>query len=182
MRALYFAYGSNLKLARLRGRVPSAQVVTTARLHGYRLALDKRGSDGSGKANLCREPGSRVWGVVYGFGLQDWAALDACEPGYERIAVGVEAGERRLRAETYVALRLTREPVAFDWYKRLILEGAREHGLPDEWLERLERLPQRPDPRSRKEADRGSADAQRASGGRRPSGRRAERRGPSASE
>ncbi len=147
MSALYFAYGSNLALARMCERVASARVVTTGQLAGYRLALDKRGADGSGKANLVREPGSVVWGVVYSIDAADWAGLDACEPGYARIEVEVSTPLRRLAAQTYRARILTDRPVAFDWYKRLILEGAREHGLPPEWLEILAALPERPDPR-----------------------------------
>ncbi len=46
-----------------------------------------------------------------------------------------------------MATTLTDEPVAFDWYKRLIVEGAREHGLPGDWVATLERLPEKPDPR-----------------------------------
>ena len=34
----------------------------------------------------------------------------------------------------------------FAWYKRLMLAGAREHGLPREWLALLEALPERHDP------------------------------------
>ena len=143
MTALYFAYGSNLKLARMRERVPSTRVVAPAWLEEFRLALDKRGGDGSGKANLVRKAGSRVWGVVYAFESGAWEALDAHERGYERIAVAVAAEGRRLEAQTYVALLPTGDPVAFDWYKRLILEGAREHGLPAEWLAVLEALPGR---------------------------------------
>lgn len=146
--ALYFAYGSNLKIARLRARVASARVVAPARLDDFRLALDKRGSDGSGKANLIRASGAQVWGVLYELAPGDWGALDGHEPGYARTRVRVLAEQRTLDSWTYVAQLLTEEPVAFDWYKRLILEGAREQGLPDAWLATLEALPERPDPRS----------------------------------
>ncbi len=148
MSALYFAYGSNLVLTRMRERVASARVLTTGQIAGYRLALDKRGADGSGKANLVHDPGSVVWGVVYCIDAADWAGLDAHEPGYARIDVEVATPLRRLAAKTYRARVLTDEPVAFDWYKRLIVEGAREHGLPPEWLETLAALPERPDPGS----------------------------------
>jgi gamma-glutamylcyclotransferase len=145
---LYFAYGSNLCLGRMRERVASARVVGPARVAGYRLALDKRGADGSGKANLVPDAGAGVWGVVYAIAAGDWTRLDACEPGYARIEVEARTPQRPLAAWTYRARILTDDPVAFDWYKRLIVEGAREHGLPEEWLETLAGLPERSDPRS----------------------------------
>jgi gamma-glutamylcyclotransferase len=144
---LYFAYGSNLSSARMRERVVSARVLGTARIADYRLALDKRGADGSGKANLARAPGVSVWGVVYSIDVEHWARLDACEPGYRRVEVEVWTPERSLVAQTYLARILTDDPVAFDWYKRLILDGAREHRLPDEWIETLAALPERPSQR-----------------------------------
>jgi gamma-glutamylcyclotransferase (GGCT)/AIG2-like uncharacterized protein YtfP len=144
---LYFAYGSNLKLEQMRARVPSARVFGKARLRNRRLSLDKRGVDGSGKANLHEDGRACVWGVLYSFDPADWEVLDRYEPGYARVAVEVvtEEGEA-VSAETYVARRLTRDPVAFDWYKRRLVEGAREHGLPADYVAALEGLPERPDP------------------------------------
>lgn len=148
MSTLYFAYGSNLSSARMRERVASARALCVARIAGYRLALDKRGADGSGKANLAPARGAGVWGVVYSIDLEHWPQLDACEPGYHRVEVAVWTPQRTLAAQTYRARILTGDPVAFDWYKRLILEGAREHRLPPAWLETLGALPERADPRS----------------------------------
>ena len=48
----YFAYGSNLSLARLRERIGIALPLGVAELPDYRLVCDKRGADGSAKANL----------------------------------------------------------------------------------------------------------------------------------
>ena len=147
MQALYFSYGSNLSLSRMRDRVASAVAVGRARLPGHRLTTDKRGRDGSGKANLRQDPAAAVWGVVYRFLAEHWPALDACERGYARVEVEValESGER-LRVETYVSSLLAPDPVPLAWYKRLILDGAREHGLPAAYLEMLEALPARSDP------------------------------------
>jgi gamma-glutamylcyclotransferase len=131
---LYFAYGSNLSFERMRSRIESAQFVTRARLAGFRLALEKSGRDGSGKANVQRDEGAHVWGVVYRIDVVHWPQLDSFERGYARV-------------ETYVARDLTDDPVAYDWYKRLLVDGAREHGLPEDYVEALERLPHRPDPR-----------------------------------
>jgi hypothetical protein len=144
MQSLYFAYGSNLCSARLRSRVASARALGPARLPDRRLSMDKRGRDGSGKANLVPELGCEVWGVVYALGAEGWPTLDACEAGYTRVAVEVLTALESLRVQTYLAERLTLDPVPFNWYKRLIVEGAREHGLPAEWVRLLESLPERP--------------------------------------
>ncbi len=71
-RDLYFAYGSNMTSARLRARIPSARSVGAARIDGRRLVCNKRGRDGSGKANLCASPGGEAWGVVYEVDAADW--------------------------------------------------------------------------------------------------------------
>jgi len=40
-------------------------------------------------------------------------------------------------AEVYVSNRYTDNPIPFDWYKKLMLQGAIEHGLPSEYIEYL---------------------------------------------
>jgi gamma-glutamylcyclotransferase (GGCT)/AIG2-like uncharacterized protein YtfP len=143
----YFAYGSNLKPDRMRSRIASARFVTRARLAGFRLALNKSGRDGSGKANVQRDDDAHVWGVVYRIDLMHWPQLDTFEPGYARTEMDVETETGgALGVQTYVAHDLTDDPVAYDWYKRLLVDGAREHGLPGDYVEALKRLPHRPDP------------------------------------
>lgn len=146
MSVLYFAYGSNLKWERMRKRIPSARRETVAFLEHYRLVCNKRGRDGSAKANLVEAAGDRVWGVLYRIEPDHLALLDRFEMGYERIEVEVRtaAGDDR-RASTYRSDRITDDPVPLDWYRGMILEGAREHGLPEEYLTVLEALPTRSD-------------------------------------
>ena len=140
---LYFAYGSNLSSARLLARVPSARARGAARLDGFALRLDKPGADGSGKANLLATPGALVWGVVYQLDPSDWPALDACEPGYERTAVRVALDGAPLAAQTYCSPLYGPGLAAFRWYHRHLVDGAREHGLPEEWIALIEALPVR---------------------------------------
>ena len=143
---LYFAYGSNLKRSRLSGRVPSAHAPQVGRVQGYRLTLDKRGKDGSGKANLIVDPAAEVFGVVYRLEPEHWPRLDACEPGYRRVVVSVACGEDELDAQTYISRDRTDDPVPFAHYKRFLVEGAAEHQMPRAWQEKLAALPARPDP------------------------------------
>ncbi len=144
---LYFAYGSNLLSRRMRARVPSARAVDTAWVDGHRLSLGKAGRDGSGKATLVADPDARVWGVLYAIDPAHWKRLGGFEPDYTRVALVVTTkGSDRVRASTYVAPPTASDPVAFAWYKRFIVEGAREHDLPTRYVEALLQLPERPDP------------------------------------
>ncbi len=139
----YFAYGSNMKSARLRSRAPSARALGAALLRDHRLRVRKRGADGTGKANLVPGRGDAVWGVLYEIAVAEWSRLDRHEGGYVRRRVEVETREgARLAAVTYVSDRTVDAP-PFDWYRALLVEGAREHGLPEGWIARLEALPRR---------------------------------------
>ena len=143
MSALYFAYGSNLSPARMRERVAGAEPLGAAQLSGFRLCLDKRGHDGSGKANLREDAAQVVWGALYRFDASEWPRLDAFELEYERVGVSVVCSGEVRAAHTYRSRSLTGDPVPFAWYKRLLVEGARAHGLPVEWIRHLEALPER---------------------------------------
>jgi len=147
---LYFAYGSNLLSRRMRARISSARAVGTAWVDGQRLSLGKAGRDGSGKATLVTDPDARVWGVLYAIDPAHWKRLDGFEPGYTRVALVVTTERRvRMQASTYVAPETASDPVAFAWYKRCIVDGAREHDLPAQYVEDLLQLPERPDPTPR---------------------------------
>ena len=148
MSALYFAYGSNMPTTRLRARVASARPRGAARLDGWRLRLDKHGRDGSAKANLAQQASGVVWGVVFQLDAAELGTLDRFEGGYRRVQLQVElvAGPR-LEVLGYVSDPRTPLPVAFDWYRDLLVAGAREHRLPPTWVAGLAGLPARPDPR-----------------------------------
>jgi hypothetical protein len=144
----YFAYGSNMCSARLFERVPGAAAVGPAQLPDHDLVLNKPGVDGSAKANVVPRPRRSVWGVVYAIDEVDFARLDRYEVGYRRQALRViAADESALVAEVYIAVQPTGDGVPFDWYKGLMLDGAREHGLPRSYLDQLVGLPERFDPK-----------------------------------
>lgn len=130
-------------------RVPSASPVSIARLHGWRLTLDKRAMDGSGKANLASETGSSVWGFVYRIDSSAWTDLDRFEPGYTRTPIEVIAADgARLAVQAYIASVPVADLVALEGYQTLIVDGAREHGLPADYVTWLEALAARPDPKA----------------------------------
>lgn len=146
-RTRIFAYGSNMHPARMLERVPGAVAHGPARLAGHRLVLNKRGRDGSAKANLEPHPEGLVWGVVWELSPEEARELDRHEGGYERITVSVEveAGSEgaTLEVEAYVSRRLHDDDVAYDWYLDHLVCGARAHGFPDDYVAWLESLPSR---------------------------------------
>lgn len=145
MTSIIFAYGSNMCTARLRARVPSVRPLAVAALAGHALRFHKRGwRDGSGKGDAypVGDPAARVWGVVFEIAAASKADLDRIEGvgrGYdeERVRVTTPGGDAHV-AWIYRANPSAIEPdvVPFAWYRDLVLAGALEHGLPDDYVRR----------------------------------------------
>lgn len=144
MSQLYFAFGSNMLTARITARCPSAAPRGAACLHGHVLRFHKRSKDGSGKANALHtgQELDLVWGVLIELTAVDLAALDRAEGKcYQRVELRVlrENGEAAV-AWVYVA-----DPDSIDdrlkptaGYLQLVVDGAKEHGLPAEYVRQLE--------------------------------------------
>lgn len=130
MSFLYFAYGSNLWEPRMRSRCPSAKPVGTGVLNGWRLVCDKPSVDGSAKFNIRPDGSGVVHGALYEISDGERDALDSAEPRY--IAVAIDVGGRR--AMTYRYRGDTSSDPPHDWYVDLALDGAREHGLPNDTI------------------------------------------------
>lgn len=150
---VYFAYGSNMLIARLRERCPSARPLGLALAPAYRVAFNKQGMDGSGKATLTAlepfqekhppYPPAFGWtgarGVLYRIDMGERAALDRAEGNYRRddtFAVLCAQSGKPITACTYIA-----EPqacrddlVPLDWYVALMRAGAIEHGQDADYI------------------------------------------------
>ncbi len=141
-RVIYFAYGSNMKAGRLKKIAPSAKPIGRGRLNEKKLVFNKKSVDGSGKANLLHQPRAAVWGVLYELDPRDLPELDKAESGYQRRRFRVVSeGGRLIMAQAYISEKVTRDPRPYKWYKRLVLDGAKEHGLPQYYVRFLERIP-----------------------------------------
>ncbi|MEA3291374.1 MAG: gamma-glutamylcyclotransferase, partial [Pseudomonadota bacterium] len=66
--------------------------------------------------------------------------------GYEIKQVVVATASGRVRAFSYYATRIDSDLRPFHWYKQLVLAGARENGLPAEYIARIERVVSMDDP------------------------------------
>jgi hypothetical protein len=143
----YFAYGSNLDpgtfLGRRRMRPLEAQV---ARLDDFELVFDLPvGSGNRGVANVRPRPGALVWGVAYELHVEACERLDRTEGvprAYRRLPVVARLADATpLAAFTYCAERGSHGRHPSRRYLRLLLAGARHHGLPDEYVRWLRALP-----------------------------------------
>jgi len=154
---LYFAYGSNLLSARLRARTPSARKAGNAILPRFALRWHKIGCDDTGKCDVIftGRPADRVYGVAWAIRRSELPALDFHEEldtGYYACNVPIAIGAQRRLARTYRAIPIDPALKPLDWYKRFVLDGAREHGLPEDYVARLAMTPALGDSDSKRRA------------------------------
>lgn len=143
----YFAYGSNMTWATFcdrRGMRPLA--VRCGYLEGYRLVFNiPIGFGERGVANVEAEPAARTWGVLYLLPAAECDRLDRTEGVhvgiYQRLPVEVLVeGDGLVPAFTYQSSMTTEGRKPSLRYLTLLLDGAREHGLPVEYVGVLEGL------------------------------------------
>ena len=143
---LYFAYGSNMLTRRLLGRTPSARTLGVAVLAGHELRWHKVSKDGSGKCDIVASAnGGTVQGVIYEIALADKPALEVAEglgAGYREVQLEVQLTERgAVRALSYQATNIDHGTRPYDWYKTLVVAGAQEHHLAEDYVSALQAVP-----------------------------------------
>ncbi len=143
----YAAYGSNLHPQRLSRRVASAQLLGTAFLPDWSLLFHKRSVDASGKCSIQR--GSiGVHFAVYDISRADKRILDAIEgvgSGYELIKLELpEYGESFSYTASNSHIDDGLQP--YDWYRALVLAGARTLDFPVDYVAGIAATRARRDP------------------------------------
>lgn len=157
---LVFAYGSNMFTRRIHERCPSAIALGMAELRGHAIRWHKRSVDGSGKCDVepSDDKASTVYGVLYKIPEQDKAALDRAEglgKGYAEKSVEVLCDGTPRIAALYQATNSDALFKPYSSYKALVVAGAKEHGLPAEYIRMLEATEATEDPdRARDERSR----------------------------
>lgn len=143
MTTLYFGYCTMLEAAEMRRLCPGAVALGVYELDGYRLRFSSFHDDPSrGSCDLTEMPGHRMWGLLYEMVPAEYDELDrlaGVPNGYlERIDVSVSrAGTQSRAATTYKSPRPGGAFSPPPAYTRPILAGARELGLPDEYVREL---------------------------------------------
>ncbi|MDX6560182.1 MAG: hypothetical protein QOF72_3231 [Blastocatellia bacterium] len=151
----YFAYGSNMLTKLLRDRAPSARFSAVTRLSKHvlrfhKISEDKAGSR-SGKCNAYFTGNEEdvVIGVVFDIDRNEKPSLAAAEVGYAEEPLkltsrGKDSSGFMFTVADGSLLDDTLQP--YDWYKALVLAGAREHNLPTEYVSALENIATVQDP------------------------------------
>jgi gamma-glutamylcyclotransferase (GGCT)/AIG2-like uncharacterized protein YtfP len=142
----YFAYGSNLDANTFRGRrrmQPRRWEVGA--ISGFRLRfnLDGYPRGKAAPANITPHSQGEVWGVLYEITRRELVRLDSSEgvPGGNYRHVWVDARTVSggvISVVTYSAIGNPHDGNPSLRYITLLRNGAREHGLPDCWIERLD--------------------------------------------
>ncbi len=152
-RFYYLAFGSNLHPVRLTERLGPVRGLGPVELPGWRLCFDKRGSDGSAKANLRAAPGSTAsaWGAVFELERAQFPLLDrfeGCGRGYDTFELDLPVAGRTRTVLTYLVPShwLARGALPHDWYRDLVVAGARFQGFPAGVIEAIPATPARPEP------------------------------------
>lgn len=152
----YFAYGSNMATATFRGRRGiECHHATAARATGWRLVLDKPPlvTLDHSYANIVPDAGSEVYGVLYEIVPADLEHIDFTEGvligNYRRIEISVQPlgapAPAPMRAFTLVSDRHDTALQPSTRYMELLISGAEEHGLPEEYVAWLRSIPARPE-------------------------------------
>jgi len=151
---LYFAYGSNMDCGQMRQRCPSAQLMAVAKLAEHALQFTRRSKDRDcGVADVVREQGKSVWGVVYDIAQIDVDRLDKAEgfrPGRPLRANSYVRKKRRVYRDgnydkpilvwIYLGNRQKNPPRPNAEYKKLLIAGAKFWKLPQAYQSELERI------------------------------------------
>jgi gamma-glutamylcyclotransferase (GGCT)/AIG2-like uncharacterized protein YtfP len=159
---VYFAYGRNMGSAAMELACPGHRFLGTAVLGGHRLAFTRRSvRTGTGAADIVAAAGKSVWGALYELDAAGLAALEEKEGAgwaYERRAVRVVPGgaggargagargapgaaDPEIEAFAYAVIARDGEHVAPSReYVQALLGGARERGLPDDYVAALTAL------------------------------------------
>jgi gamma-glutamylcyclotransferase (GGCT)/AIG2-like uncharacterized protein YtfP len=132
---LYFAYGSNMSRGPMRSRCPTAQECGLAILCGHRFVIMA-----NGYASVVPAIGQNVHGILWQIGPPDLCALDEYEDVagglYRHAMLPVLQADRLVNALVYLGCE-QREGRPRPGYLALVLEAARDCGLPQDYIERL---------------------------------------------
>ena len=127
---IYLAYGSNLHIGQMQRRCPTAEVLGTSTLHGYRLVFN-------GVATIAPDPDRSVPVLLWDIKPADEPPLDRYEGDprlYRRETVQVELNGKTVDAMVYIMNSKGIEPPSPGYYG-IIREGYEMNGLDKTFLE-----------------------------------------------
>lgn len=141
----YFSYGSNMSIKRIKKRVPSAKILGITTLKKHKLLFHKISKDGSGKCDAFFTNSKKdiVVGVLYDITKEDKKSLDKAEGlgfGYDEKQVELYINDKKISAVTYIATKYNDMLKPYDWYKKHVLTGANDAGLPVSYIKEIKEI------------------------------------------
>ena len=138
MKTTYFAYGSNMNREQMAKRCPGSVTGPLARLAGWGYFIN-----GRGYAGIEKKPGGEVLGCLWTLDDEHVGALDGYEGVkgnyYSKETLEVEQPEDGSKLSALVYLSVNREyGIPTPLYQGIVVSGAREVGLPADYLAMLE--------------------------------------------
>ena len=132
----YFAYASNLKKSTLEQKTGSKiQNFVQGRLLDYGFRFNFKNTEGSARANIIVSESEDVFGAIYEIENKYKEGLLSTEPGYRIINVTIETETGNVPALTFISDQDDENIYPAKDYLKSITEGAKEHKLPQEYLE-----------------------------------------------
>ncbi len=150
---LYFAYGFNLNVKQMNEKCTKPRVLGIARLAGHKIGFYEYSVIWDGAVEtVVPDEQSEVWGVLYQLEVYAWDQLDNCEDArldgtgeYFHYPVEVLDEQNNLReASIYKKARLGPPKEPSTEYLEIIIQGAKEQGLPQDYIASLENIASKP--------------------------------------
>ena len=158
----YFAYGSNMLEERLKRRVTTVAFRAIVALPCYRLRFRKRSEDCSGKCDIfhTRCSADVVHGVIFDLDDSQLEDLDCAEgrgSGYHRDKITLHLADGS-QTDAWVYLAdpgaIDEALIPYSWYYELVIRGAEQHRLPNDYIAGLRAVPFTADPKPDRKAKR----------------------------
>ena len=132
----YFAYASNLKKSTLEQKIGSKiQNFVQGRILDYGFRFNFKNTEGSASANIIVSESEDVFGAIYEIENKYKEGLLSTEPGYRIINVTIETETGNVPALTFISDQDDENIYPSKDYLKSITEGAKEHKLPQEYLD-----------------------------------------------
>lgn len=155
----YFAYGSNMSLPRLKERAPSAVRIGVFTLVEHSLRFHKVSKkDGSAKCDalFTGNPNDYIVGALFEISDEDKGSLDRAEGlgnGYQKKRVLVnDSQDKAIEAVTYYATNTDPSLLPYSWYLYHVIYGAKETGVPADYLDAVSATKSKEDPDKERDA------------------------------
>jgi gamma-glutamylcyclotransferase (GGCT)/AIG2-like uncharacterized protein YtfP len=150
MTNVYFSYGSNMDVNKLKQICSSSKLLGVARVRGYRLSFSIESEYWiwkGGVGDIIRDDGSEVWGLIYELSDSDLDTLDKYEvapPVYRRISIEAMSAEKKVPGVwTYEVAEKKGFVLPSKAYLDIIKSAAEKYGFPSSYKRFLDAIPTR---------------------------------------